>query len=244
LDITTAPLGAGFQQVSVGEERTCALRIDGSVACWGETTDKRLALPALLRFKQISLSGDVLCGVQIDGTAFCSGYDDAIRLIFSDARFTHLSIDYGERCGVTTRGAMACWHPSGGVVWEEDGKYSQVSVYGSDRCALKTDASIECSDRTGFKPPPGSFVQISISLYFGCAVRADKAIECWGDGGEHTWKLPPSNRSDLAAMVANPPAGSYTQVVTGLSHACGLKTDGTIVCWGSSGPETKGVPNE
>ena len=183
--------------------------------------------------------------MEVDGTAFCSGLDDGIKNIPFDARFTHLSIDYGERCGVTTRGMLICWNPySGGRYSSVAGQYSQVSVYGSESCLLKTDASIECSSRTGFKPPPGNFVQISISLYYGCAVRADEAIVCWGDGGEHTGGLPSSNRGELAAMIANPPAGRYTQVVTGLSHACGLKTDGTIACSGTGFGNTTTPPEQ
>src|SRR5439155_1506516 len=42
-----------------------------------------------------------------------------------------------------------------------------------------------------------------------------------------------------SACKATPPTGAFTQVSAGGFHTCGLKTDGTLACWGSnySGPD-------
>ena len=38
---------------------------------------------------------------------------------------------------------------------------------------------------------------------------------------------------------AEAPAGSFTHVTAGLFHSCGLRTDGSIVCWGSEALEIR-----
>ena len=54
----------------------------------------------------------------------------------------------------------------------------------------------------------------------------------------------PTGRSPAGGTTptarARPPAGTFTQVAGGASHTCGLKTDGTLACWGdnSSGQST------
>ncbi len=47
----------------------------------------------------------------------------------------------------------------------------------------------------------------------GCAVATDHRISCWGS---------------KASGVASPPAGTFTQVSVGSSHACGLRSDATV----------------
>ena len=32
-----------------------------------------------------------------------------------------------------------------------------------------------------------------------------------------------------------PPAGAFTEVSAGGSHTCGLRTDGSVACWGFNG---------
>ena len=33
---------------------------------------------------------------------------------------------------------------------------------------------------------------------------------------------------------ATPPAGTFTQVSAGMYHTCGVRTDGTLACWGNN----------
>jgi hypothetical protein len=50
-----------------------------------------------------------------------------------------------------------------------------------------------------------------------CAVRSDGVVECWGEA---------------TAITSNPPAGDFTQVSLGSTHACVLGTDDEVTCWG------------
>ena len=45
----------------------------------------------------------------------------------------------------------------------------------------------------------------------------DQAVACWGDN---------------SVGQAQPPSGRFTAVTTGNWFSCGLRTNGTIACWG------------
>jgi alpha-tubulin suppressor-like RCC1 family protein len=38
----------------------------------------------------------------------------------------------------------------------------------------------------------------------------------------------------LVCTIAGAPAGTFTSVRVGPSHACALRTDGTLACWGDN----------
>src|SRR3990172_3871373 len=55
-------------QVSAGGHHSCALRTDGTVACWGQYTG---ATPLAGTFAYVSAGSDHTCGVKTDGTIAC-----------------------------------------------------------------------------------------------------------------------------------------------------------------------------
>ncbi|MCW3004781.1 MAG: putative family exoprotein, partial [Conexibacter sp.] len=55
--------------------------------------------------------------------------------------------------------------------------------------------------------------------FHACALRSDNgAVECWGGN----WLNQRSSR----------PGGSFTKVDTGWVHACAVRADGSVACWG------------
>ena len=47
----------------------------------------------------------------------------------------------------------------------------------------------------------------------------DGSLDCWGNDEQGQ---------------ATPPEGSFTNISAGEVHTCGVKTDGTVACWGSN----------
>jgi hypothetical protein len=71
-----------------------------------------------------------------------------------------------------------------------------------------------------------SFLDVGAMDNRTCGVRnSDRAIECWGE-----------------ALVGNLPAGMFSKVAVGGSHACGLTTGGVITCWGDNANGQTSVP--
>ena len=78
---------------------------------------------------------------------------------------------------------------------------------------------------------------IGVAEGVSCAVRADKSVVCWGadlaalgDGGVVNGFTPVAIKGPLGA-------GLLTNVVTvapGMRHACALRADKTVYCWGKN----------
>jgi hypothetical protein len=64
-------------------------------------------------------------------------------------------------------------------------------------------------------------VQVDAGFFHDCAVRASGEVVCW-------WHPVYGNLYG----ESTPPEGTFVKVVTGLSITCGIKTDGSIECWG------------
>ena len=61
-----------YISVSAGANHVCAVRIDGTVDCWGGH-DWGQATPPEGQFASVSAGNDHTCGVRIDGSAVCWG---------------------------------------------------------------------------------------------------------------------------------------------------------------------------
>jgi alpha-tubulin suppressor-like RCC1 family protein len=70
-----------------------------------------------------------------------------------------------------------------------------------------------------------------------CALLADKTVQCWGynsygttgDGtttGKHTTPNP------VVSIDGTGTLGNVTQISMGYDHVCGVRGDGSVVCWG------------
>lgn len=98
---------------------------------------------------------------------------------------------------------------------------------------------------------------ISSGKYHSCAILNDDGITCWGDnyfeqcnipsgltaskiscGGHHTIALLGNGSirawGATAFGLGNVPTGTYKEISAGYIHNCGIKTDGSIGCWGYS----------
>ena len=103
---------------------------------------------------------------------------------------------------------------------------------------------------------PGPFTAIAADDVWrhgdhACALNADGAITCWGtnsfgESNTPTGASPPSRSAGFtraacgrtaaspvgAAFAGVAPDGEFVAVSSGTSEACGIRTDGTISCWG------------
>ena len=146
--------------------------------------------------------------------------------------FKSVSVSGGRSCGLLLDGTPLCWgrrNVEGTGTETPTGKFASISV-GGHVCALREDGTPVCWD----------FVEEGQHT---CAPR-DGAIYCRLDNQavpDTSFQVQGGETAVVQVGVSagyfdqNPPAGEkLTSISTGWVHSCGLREDGTAVCWGSN----------
>ena len=102
------------ESVSVSaDNRTCAVRTDGSVVCWG---DGYGGLPLAMSerppegaFISVSVGNTHSCGVRTDGSVACWGYDHLGQSSPPEGEFVSVSAGEYHTCGIKADASVTCW---------------------------------------------------------------------------------------------------------------------------------------
>ncbi len=238
-------------RISAGKYHTCGIKTDGTVACWGSNGDGQ----------SDAACRDVPTD-QLRRHPHVRGQDGRYRRCAGATILLakrHIPVGRSDRSppGTSTpaeSGRTAPLRAGATTVMAEPkppaGVFQQVSAY-EQTCGVKTDGTVACwgydfewpGDATRWDVPTG---QLRRQPY----VRGqDRRHRCVLGSGADFWdlptgerRLPPHVRTQDgrkhrllgAASLATPPPGTFQQVSTGRSHACGIKTDGSVACWGSN----------
>jgi hypothetical protein len=214
--------------VGAGDELTCAIRTDGTLACWGSIGNHGDASPPAGTFTAVSGGYSDACAIRTDGTLACWGFDGNGQATPPAGTFIAVSAGTELSCAIRTDGTLACWgdHEPGlefGQATPPSGTFVAVEAGYLHACGIRTDGTLACwgSDQgIGLATPPtGAFTTLSAPGGYTCAIRTDGTLACWGSNGNGR---------------ATPPTGTFTAVSAGLYHACAIRTDGTLTCWGQA----------
>ena len=230
-----------------GRASTCAILEDGTVKCWGSTSNTHtgsssfgqnseslradiqitpVVVPEITGAVEVSIGVHHICFLIEDGTVKCQG----------DNRFSQLGYESRYRSATP-------------VLIPEITTATQISAGSRHNCALLADRTIKCwgynaGGRLGngsddFKSHiPVEVTGINTATYIStaagnhtCAVLADGTIKCWGGFGLDG-KLGNGTRTDgrIPVLVSGITTGS--QVSAGTFHTCALLEDKTNWCWG------------
>jgi hypothetical protein len=217
---TEIPQLTGAQGLSLGIRHGCALYADGHVICWGDASFGELGsgaspdayqlqsvagLPPLV---EIASAGVYSCGRTAEGNVWCWG-------------------------GHNEHGQLGSREP-GNAPRQVPGVTGAVGLALTDRRACARLASSEvvcwgdsggCGDATS-SLPPARIEEFSASLQivrasagcFWCILRPTHELVC--DAAEPA-------EGQLAL-------GEVSMVVAGDDHACAVRLDGSVWCWGSN----------
>ena len=205
--------------ISASRDRTCAVQIDGGVACWGRYgLLDRFALAGLTDVVAITTannptSSSHACALHEDQTISCWGDGGAGKLGQGDRAGHHLPVKVPRitdavavsagayhTCALHSDGGVSCWGSNfeGQVGGPAHPSYSPYRVPG-----LSDVVAISAGDRNN------------------CAVHRDGDISCWG--------LYYSTTDSGPERFTHPEA--FTSVSTGRLHFCARSAAGGVYCW-------------
>ena len=226
---------------------TCSRRSDSTLWCWGQNQDGQLGtgdMDARTRPTRIApetFAGDVhsvaagagfACARRNDGTVWCWGQNEQGQLGLND----------------TARRL----EPAQVAPEIFAGDATQVAAGGAHACALKADSTLWCWGHNQFGqlgtadtrphriPTRVSGFGNDVAIVFAgadhtCAVKTDASLWCWGQNQYGQLGLGDTRSRSAPARVDFTDLGTGVTVVSGgAPHACAVKTDGSLWCWGGN----------
>ena len=208
--------------ISASRGRTCAVRLDGGVSCWGtDGLRDRFALAGLQNVTAVSSSYDPnvephVCALHEGGTISCWGSGRDGQLGQGDTNNYYLPVTVPGITDAVTASAGAyhtcAAHRDGGV-----------SCWGSNLLGQLGTSTPGPSYSPQRVPGLSDVVAVTAGANDNCAVHRDGSVSCWG-----SWYT--NDRASPAPRRFNGPE-AMTSVAMGWSHDCATGASGAVYCW-------------
>ena len=212
---------SGETLVAASHGRTCAVRRDGGVACWGRNGARdHLSAAGLDDVVTVSIGESLdaevhACVLHADGTVSCWGRGSAGQLGQGDFLPQYLPVAVlglsdavalaagaGHTCAVHSDGGVSCWG-RGDLGQLGDGT---------------TDSAVSPRRVPGLT----DVATIAAGVDSTCAVHRDGSVSCWGWGAALENYDRPQKVRGLDSVVS---------VGIGWPRTCAARTDGQVYCW-------------
>jgi alpha-tubulin suppressor-like RCC1 family protein len=196
--------------VAAGALHACALFSDGSVWCWGNSSQGQTGPNA--------------------GAVFCPGFVGACDLTPVPVPLPHAATAIaagmtGSSCAILSDGSLWCW---GDNTYGELGTTSIPSGGGNQHSANPVQVEL---------PTGKSATAVTIGYDHACAVLQDGSVWCWGS--DSVGQLGPTQTASSPTPVQSfsGSAFPYVAIAAGYEFTCALSTPlqhgGNMTCWGS-----------
>jgi serine/threonine protein kinase len=209
-----------YASLSSGAYHTCAIKTNGSIACWGDNTYGQSRPPAGT-FTQVMAGANHNCAINSGGSIACWGDNRYGQANAPSGSFTWVYPGDRHTCAINAGGTIVCWGDNTyGQLNVPAGTYTNLTAGGSHACATKTYGTIVCwGDNTYGQNnvPSGVLGAVRAAPQHTCAIAAGGSMVCWGNS---------------AYRQTTPPSIDFSDVGRGAEHTCGLTSGGIVGCWG------------
>ena len=236
--------GLTFASLTAGYSHTCGLASGGAAYCWGQGSAQLgnglssyapvtgpVAVSGGLPFTSLVAGNSHTCGLVSGGTAYCWGANSYGELgdgnttsqsipvaVSGGLAFTSLVAGTDHTCGLAIGGTAYCWG-------------SNSSGQLGDGTTTSRTAPVVVSGGL-------AYTRIVARNSHNCGLTSGGTAYCWGynwngqlgDGTSGNG----SNSANRMSPVAVTGGRTFTSLVAGDSHTCGLVSGGTGYCWGSN----------
>jgi hypothetical protein len=215
-----------FDSITAGSDFMCGIRDTGAAYCWGNNAPA--AKPGT--YYALAAGQDHVCGIKADRSLDCwtranDGTDSppagTYQWIASGTSFSCAIVQGGN-----FNGRGWCWG-TGNIPENNFPSTSNTQTYAQlfgsplGGWAVLSDGVVTSWGVERFSPPSGTrFNTVAPGIARDrCGIATAGTATCWG--------YPDS-------QVTSPPSGTFTAIAIGGSHACGVKSDGQMACWGNN----------
>jgi len=218
------------QVSSIGWSRTCAVKRDGRLFCWGGLGVDGGRLPvqeptAATDWAQVAVHLLHVCAIKRDGRLFCwgAGYHGRLGTGSEDdspapAQEATLASDWASvaagnvhTCAIKSDGRLFCWG------WNRHGQLGNPDVVESSATPVQ-----EASAAT-------DWATVAAGELCTCATKTDGRLFCWGANSAGAGGTTDGLHVPTQEVTA---ATDWVEVSAGRYHTCALKSDGRLFCWG------------
>jgi len=227
--VAVAGLSTGVSLLKTGWNHTCAVVSGGELRCWGWNY-----------FGQLG-----------EGTTL-NRYTPARVQNLTDG-VKDIALGWGHTCVVTDLGAVKCWGSNesgqlGDGTWADSkvpltviglapGLSPTQTAAGSptNQPAIRSTSTHTPSYTGTHTPSPAGSRALAVSMgdVFTCALMSGGVVKCWGNNTYGELGNGTTKNSHLPVTVRGL-SGEIATIAAGGAHACALRTDGTVQCWGKN----------
>lgn len=254
--------GSSVMAIAAGSSHTCAVFVDGAVACWGANHHGQLgqgtltpwSTPQVISYPTTSPAISVSSGYKFS----CSLHADNSIWCWGNNHYGNLG---NGQSALTTSSVKS---PVPVQVQPTNGAPTSISAFYLHICAQLDNGGIDCwgYDSLGQLGDGGGnnhrSTPTSIAINQGmqvlsvaggadhtCAVLTDGTVQCWGDNAQ-------SQRGEAGPQITTPgPSSEVNLLLNGRKmveidgqgyHTCGVVDDGNVICWGQNHKAQSGAP--
>ena len=230
--------GDDWISVGAGLGDTCGERADGTVACFGGNAGGLLGqgtsadhttptqVGTATDWTAVSMSGGHTCATRSDGSLWCFGQGSYGQLGQGDTLPSQVPVQVTGAAAWSTPapgGRSTCALQSPGTLWcwggNNEGQLGLGAVYAPQPAPTQVDLG-------------ATWTALTAGDQHVCGLEADGSLWCWGSD----WTGQLGDGQDLTHVMAPEQVGStspgWAQVSAGGSNTCGVRTDGSLDCWG------------
>ena len=219
--------------VAVGTWSSCAVRVDGSVWCWGlgPGTEEISAVPVLVAgiddATTVVMGQEFACALRTGGSVACwgkevfgqlgNGATDDVRVaqpqqVIGIDNAVAITAGFAHACALLPDHTIHCWGNNG---QGQLGDGTQ-DINGVATQVLGIDDALE----------------VKAGGTSTCAIRANGSIWCWGDGT--SGQLGDGNGTSSLLPVQVQTIDDAATLAVGFHHACAVRSDNSVWCWGDT----------
>ncbi|MPZ52597.1 MAG: hypothetical protein GEU79_07675 [Acidimicrobiia bacterium] len=229
--------------VDAGNYHSCALDEEGAAWCWGENESGQLgegglALGSTLpvnvlgdhEFSSITAGGEHTCALDVEGAAWCWGRNHNGQLgdnnlgvnsttpvrVAGGHTFSQLATSFAYTCGIDTDDIVWCWGSD---------NLGQLGL-GGDGAPVPVPTMVGDGD-------PFTAATVVTGGSHACALKDSGDAYCWGYNANGQLGIgPDTSIHTLPTLVVGD--HTFTSLVNGQNHTCGIDDAGATWCWGEN----------